>query len=110
MPNIKIYLDQGLPEDTQLCVRENLTPLREIVCRMLKVENSACQFAIVPAYVMADQSAVNIEIAILPKPERTRPMLSALAEEIQLLMANVIEGRVAVRLSILDPATYISLK
>lgn len=101
-------MDQGLPDHTQLCVRESLAPLREIICSLLKVEKSACQFVIVPAYVMAGQAVVNVEIAILPKPERTRPMLSALAEKVQLLMANVIEGRIAVRLSILDPATYIS--
>ncbi|OWK25860.1 hypothetical protein AJ87_00175, partial [Rhizobium yanglingense] len=59
---------------------------------------------------MADLPAVNVEIAILPKPERTRPMLTDLAEEIQRLMANAVEGRVAVRLSLLDPATYIALK
>ena len=84
MPNIKIYMDQRLPEQTQLGIRANLAPLREFICSTLQVENSACQFTIVPAYVMADQAALNIEIAILPKPERTRPMLSALAEEIQL--------------------------
>ncbi|WP_018328716.1 hypothetical protein [Rhizobium giardinii] len=89
MPNIKIYTDKGLPKHTQLCVRESLAPLREIICRVLKVENSACQFAIVPAYVMAGQAVVNVEIAILPKPERTHPMLAALAEEVQLLMARM---------------------
>ncbi|MFW8588239.1 hypothetical protein ACOJBM_35530 [Rhizobium beringeri] len=67
MPNIKIYMDQGLPEHTQVGVRENLAPLREIVCRTLKVESSACQLAILLAYGLADQPVVNIEVAILPK-------------------------------------------
>ncbi|MFF0951891.1 MULTISPECIES: hypothetical protein [Rhizobium] len=42
MPNIKIYIDQGLPEHTQLGLRENLAPLRDIICHTLKVESAAC--------------------------------------------------------------------
>ncbi|API57707.1 MULTISPECIES: hypothetical protein [Rhizobium] len=110
MPNIKIYMDQGLPEHTQVGVRENLAPLREIVCRTLKVESSACQLAILLAYGLADQPVVNIEVAILPKPDRTRPVLSDLAEKIQKSIANAVNGPVAVRLSVLDPTMYISLK
>ncbi|WEZ86260.1 hypothetical protein P6U16_27240 (plasmid) [Rhizobium sp. 32-5/1] len=109
MPNIKIYVDQGLPEDAQLGVREALVPLREIICRALKVESAACQLAILPAYGMADQP-VNVEVAILPKPDRTRPVLSDLAEKIQKSIADAVNRPVAVRLSVLDPATYISLK
>ncbi|MBP1861703.1 hypothetical protein [Rhizobium herbae] len=110
MPNIKIYVDQGLPEDAQLGVREALVPLRDIICGALAVERAACQLAILPAYGLPDQPVVNIEIAILPKSDRTHPVLSDLAEKIQKSIADAVNRPVAVRLSVLDPATYISLK
>lgn len=59
---------------------------------------------------MGDQPAVNIGVAILPQPDRKHPMLSDLAEKLQKLIANAVTGQVAVRFSVLDPRTHISLK
>ncbi|TCU06066.1 hypothetical protein [Rhizobium sullae] len=110
MPNVKIYLDHSLPEQVRLDIQATLAALGNVLCARLQVEMTACQFAIMPVYAMAGLPSVNVELAILPKPERTRKRLEDLAEEIQRLVGEAAGTHVAVRMVLLDPTTYIALK
>ncbi|WP_245571378.1 hypothetical protein [Neorhizobium alkalisoli] len=110
MPNVKIYVDHSLPERVRHEIQATLPALGKLLCARLQVDITACQFAVMSVYAMAGLPSVNLELAILPKPERTRKRLTDLAEDIQQLMGEAAGTHIAVRISLLDPSTYIALK
>ncbi len=81
-----------------------------LLCERLNVNIDACQLAVIRVFGTANQPAVNVELSILPKADRTRQKLVELAGEIQQLLAAAATKGVAVRISQLDPATYIAAK
>lgn len=109
MPNAKIYVDQTVwPQ------RENivalLPQLRDLFCHRLSVGPTACQLAVLPFYGLPDQPPINVELHILPAPERTHELLTSLAAAIRQLLASVVAGSIAVRIATLDPQSYVALK
>lgn len=110
MPNVKIYVDETLWADRHDALGAVLAPLRDLLCRELSVDVPACQFAVLPVMAMADLPRVNVEIAILPRPERTRDLVTALGRQVQALVAEAAGTHAAVRVSALDPVTYVALK
>lgn len=110
MPNLKIFVDERRYPDMKVALAEVLGPIRAMLCASLDVPASACQFAVMPVMGMADQPAVNLELQILPRPERTRALLTDLCARLRGSLQTATGMNVAVRLSILDPATYVALK
>lgn len=110
MPNLKIYVDQGLLADCRAALVAELLPLRAHLCETLKVEVAACQFAILSAVVLPDLPRVNVELHILPHPDRTRATLADLAGQIQGRIAAATGTHTAVRITTLDPQGYVVLK
>jgi len=111
MPNVKLFVDETLWPERSDAFRAALPPMRELLCRELNVPVAACQIAIVPVWGMDDQPQLNIELSILPRPERTRAKLEALGGDLRTLFTPVVgEARIAVRFSALDPETYVALK
>ncbi len=110
MPNTKIYVDESVWADRREILEEALMPVRELLCSRLEVQVPACQLALIPVTGLADQPLVNIELLILPKPERTRDTVRALCSELQEMMAERSGTHVAVRAAALDPETYVALK
>ena len=111
MPNMKLYVDETLWPAQAEGLRQALAPMRDLLCRELNVPVAACQLAIVPVWGMADQPSLNIELSILPRPERTRTKLEGVGRDLRALLAPLItEAAVAVRISALDPETYVALK
>lgn len=110
MPNMKIYVDRSLSEQSHLNIAGALMPLSRMLCERLHVDISACQFAVIPVYAMNNLPAVNVELSILPKADRTYPKLMDLAKEIQQLVRDAAKTHAAVRIIQLDPATFIALK
>lgn len=110
MPNMKIYVDADRnPEATQ-AVRNVLLPLRVMLCRELDVHVAACQFAVIEVFGLEDQPRVNAEILILPRPDRTRERIIDICKSIRGILADASGLHVAVRLSMLDPQTYVAMK
>lgn len=110
MPNLKIYVDDQLFAACRDRLAAALAPLRDRLCRDLAVPAAACQFAVLPVLAMADLPPVNVELQILPGPERSRDRLAALATTLRDSIAAATGTAVAVRISQLDPATYVALK
>ncbi|MER5173219.1 hypothetical protein [Thioclava sp. GXIMD2076] len=111
MPILKLHVDRTCdaridPEG----VRTLLVDLRAILCERLSSAEAACQLAWLPVTGLPDQPVVNCELAILPKPERTREKLTELAEVLKARIEEVTGPKVAVRISHLDAATYVALK
>lgn len=109
MPNAKIYVDQTVWTQHQE-IGALLPPLRDLLCDRLSVGPAACQLAVLPVHGLPDQPLINVELHILPAPDRTRDLLTSLATAIQQLLAGVVAGKIAVRIATLDPETYVALK
>ena len=110
MPNVKLFVDEGLLVREDAALRAALGPLRDLLCDRFKVGPAACQLAIVAVRGLEDQPLVNVELWILPRPERTRDLVTATCTEVQALVARAAGCHVAVRCHQLDPATYVALK
>jgi hypothetical protein len=110
MPNVKIFVDDRIWPDRREALAGALEPIRAMLCRELQVEVPACQFAVVPVLAMADLPPVNAEMQILPRPERTRDHLLAVGRQLQDMLRSATGAHAAVRVTSLDPATYVALK
>lgn len=110
MPNMKIYIDEALPEASVKSLQSVLLPIREMLCADLKVDRSACQFAVLQVAGLSDQPQVNVELMILPKPDRTQETVRDVCRKLREIVIEASGLPVAVRAAALDPQTYIALK
>jgi hypothetical protein len=72
----------------------------------------ACQFAVMPVLAMPDLPRVNVEVQIMPRPERTREAVlrCRCAASCAKWWKTATGTHVAIRVTALDPETYIALK
>jgi hypothetical protein len=110
MPNVKIYVDELLLPNCREGLVHALPPLRATLCDALKVDVSACQFAILSVMAMPDLPRVNVEMHILSHTDRTRDMLMSLAVLIQSGIGSVTGTHTAVRIATLMPDGYVAIK
>lgn len=110
MPNVKIYADDSLAAAPVAALRAALPALRDLLCHRFGVGPDACQIALVPVAGLPDQPPVNVELLILPRPDRTPEAVGAIAAAVRDLAASAAGVRVAVRVGQLDPRTYLALK
>lgn len=110
MPNVKIFVDEELYPAVRAPLARTLGPIRDMLCRELAVGLPACQFAVMPVGALADQPRVNVEMAILPRPERTREVVLRVSAQLREMVEAATQAHVAVRVTALDPETYIALK
>jgi hypothetical protein len=110
MPNVKIFVDDTLYPSCRDHLAAAMEPMRAMLCRELKVDLPACQFAVMPVLAMADLPRVNIEMSILPHPERTRDAVLSVCAKLRDLIGAATGTHVAVRVTSLDPDTYIAMK
>lgn len=110
MPNVKIFVDETIYPACRKEIAEALNPIRDMLCERLKVDVPACQFAVMPVGAMADLPRVNVEMQILPRPERTREAVLEVCRKLKEMVGAATSTHVAVRVVSLDPETYIALK
>ena len=110
MPNVKIFVDDTLYPAIRENLVQSLGPIRDMLCKDLAVPVPACQFAVMPVAAMPDLPRVNVEMAILPRPERTRELLLELCTKLRETVEVATRTHDAVRVTALDPETYIALK
>lgn len=110
MPNLKLYIDETLWPARKDAVAAALPGLRDLLCQHFAVPPAACQLAALPVLALPDQPAVNAELMILPRPERTRAVVTGAAEALRDRLQAVLGRPAAVRIAHLDPVTYVALK
>lgn len=110
MPNVKIHIEAAALAPCQPVMVAALPALRDLLCAELSVDYSACQLAILPVLGLPDQPPVNVELHILPKPDRTRDKLLTVAKLIRDMLAPITGAHIAVRIAQLDAASYVALK
>ncbi|SDO63890.1 hypothetical protein SAMN05216196_107151 [Lutimaribacter pacificus] len=110
MPNVKFYIDSRNCPATRETLSGMLPDLRSLLCDSLRVTQAACQFAVIEVAGLEDQAQINTELSLLPSPERTPEMLSGLARRLRDEISRATGLGVVVRVSALDPRTYVTLK
>lgn len=110
MPNVKIYVDETLLPTCRATLTAALPSLRAMLCASLNVPVPACQFAVLSVIAMPDLPRVNVEIHLMPHPDRTRESLTTLAARVRALIGTATASHIAVRIAPLDPQTYVALK
>lgn len=110
MANVKIFMDHALVVQKDAVIDGLLAEVRSLVSTRLQVAESACQLAVVAVRGLPDQPAVNVEIHLLPKADRTTEKLRSVCEAIRDLVATATAARTAIRCALLDGETYIALK
>lgn len=110
VPNVKIYVDDVLFSVCRDRLANALGAIRDMLCRELTVEVPACQFAVMPVLAMPDLPRVNVEMHIMPKPDRSREKVLAVAATLRQMVQDTTGTHVAIRVMALDPETYIALK
>ena len=110
MPNVKIHIEEAVLAPCKAALVADLPGLRDLLCNELSVGPAACQLAVLPVLGLPDQPPVNVELAILPRPDRSREKLLALAGLIRARLEPLTGAPVAVRISQLDGASYVALK
>lgn len=110
MPNVKIYVDDTLLPSCRDRLVGSLGRIRENLCKDLVVDCAACQFAVISVAALPDLPRVNVEIQLMPRPERTRDLLVSVCAMLREIIGDAAGTHVAVRMTALDPQTYIALK
>jgi hypothetical protein len=110
VPNVKIYVDDALFPECRDRLANALGPIRGMLCRELTVEVPTCQFAVMPVLAMPDLPRVNVEMQIMPKPDRSREKVLAVATKLRGMVQAATGTHVAIRVMALDPETYVALK
>ncbi|MBI1218977.1 MAG: hypothetical protein GC186_10555 [Rhodobacteraceae bacterium] len=110
MPNVKIYVEEAVFAEQRAALIEALPSIRALLAEGFNVDVPAFQFAVMPVVAMPDLPLINVELHILPKPERTRAAVLAVCADLRALIEGVAGCRAAIRVMTLDPETYIALK
>jgi hypothetical protein len=110
MPNVKIYVDEVIYPDCRDRLSAALRSVRDMLCGDLTVDAMACQFAVIPVMALPDLPPVNVELAIMPRPDRTRALLLAVCTKLREMVGAATGTHVAIRVTTLDPETYIAVK
>ncbi len=110
MPNVKIYVDEAIYPTCRDRLAAALGPVLDMLCHDLTVERPACQMAVMPVLAMPDLPPVSVEMQIMPHPERTRAALLVICAKLRELVGAATGTHVAIRVTTLNPETYIALK
>jgi hypothetical protein len=110
MPNVKIYVDEVIYLSCRDRLPAALGRVLDMLCHDLTVDRPACQIAVMPVLAMPDLPPVNVELQIMPHPERTRAALLAVCTKLREMVGAATGTHVAIRVTTLDPETYIALK
>jgi hypothetical protein len=110
MPNIKIFVDETEYGAVKSGLVGLLSEMRTALCSSLLVDEAAFQIAVIPVLGIAGQPPVNIEIHLMPRPERTRELLAGVANDLRAHVGKATGQRVAVRVTMIDSDKYVALK
>lgn len=110
MPNVKIYVDDSHYPVVWPALEAALPGIRDMLCHVLDVEKASCQFAVLSIAGLPDQPAINAELAILSGSRRPRDTVQDVARQLRDSLSAITGLHVAVRITMLNPETYVALK
>ncbi len=110
MPNLKIFVDETIYPSCRDRLPDALEQILVMLCHDLTVDRPACQIAVMPVLAMPGLPTVNVEMQIMPHPDRTRAVVLAVCAKLREMVGAATGSHVAIRVTTLDPETYLALK
>lgn len=110
MPNVKIYVDEAIYPPCRDRLPAALGPILDMLSHDLTVDRTACQNAVMPVMAMPGLPPVNVEMQIMPSPERARMVLLAVCAKLRETVSAFTGANIAIRVTTLDPETWIAMK
>lgn len=110
MPNLKMFVGEAVDDASRARLHAELPRIRDLLCKLLLVDISLAQFAIVPVLGIVDQAQIAIEIQLMPKAERTREHIRSMCEMLRGEVQKVVDVKVAIRVMTVDPAAYLVVR
>lgn len=110
MPNLKIFADESVGPEAMARLTGSLPALRAFLCEQLWVDPALAQLAVVPVRGLDDQALLAVEMQILPGPQRTREHLTATGEELRDRLRALVDAKVAIRVTTVDPVNYLVMR
>lgn len=110
MPNLKIYIERDVRSKITEQIDELLERIKDFLCAELNVPAGASQMAVITVDGLEDQSAVNAELVILQKPDRSRADIEEVSLKFQKLLQDVTQEHVTVRILLVNHQDYVTLK
>lgn len=110
MPLLSISVDQTLWAAQQDRLMAALPAIREMLCDKLAVGQAASHLTVTPVFGLPDQAQVTADLRVLAKAERGRELLTDVARTLQAQLSAACGHPASVRITAMDPATYLALK
>jgi hypothetical protein len=107
MPNVKFFVDERVLAGIDNRLDPILTEIRAFLCPAFGVTEAACHLVVLGVKSLATQTPVNIELAILKRPDRPRARVEASCADLQALALRLFGVPVAIRCAVMDPEAYI---
>lgn len=107
MPNVKLFVDERVMAGIGDRLDPILTELRAFLVRAFGVTEAACHIVVLGVTSLATQTPVNIELAILQRPDRPRDRIESSCTDLQALALRLFGVAVAIRCTVMDPEAYI---
>lgn len=110
MPNVKLYVDEGVLRDRPGSVEALLPSARDLICAGLGVTVEACHIVVLGVRSPPGQTPVNIELCLLHKPGRSRAVMERFCGELRDLAARALDAPAAIRCTLAEPDSYIVIR
>lgn len=110
MPNVKLYVDEGVLRERPASVEALLPRACDLVCAALGVTVEACHIVVLGVRSLPGQTPVNIELCLLQKPGRSRAVMERFCAELRDLAARALDAPAAIRCTLAEPDSYIVIR
>ncbi|WP_330646917.1 hypothetical protein [Thioclava sp. FTW29] len=110
MPLMSMQIAHDLWTECGSTLEAALPEIRQMLCRELSVPMEFCHLTLVPVYGLPDQAQASADLRVLEKPERSLEQVRAAALKLQDMLSAAAQVRVAVRVTMMDPARYFALR
>jgi hypothetical protein len=107
MPNVKFFVDDRVLDGLDNRLDTILTEIRAFLMPAFGVTEAACHLVVLGVKSLATQTPVNIELAILKRPDRPRDRVEASCADLQALALRLFAVPVAIRCTVMEPEAYI---
>lgn len=108
MPLLSITVHQDIWSSCQEDLTEALPAIRQMLCEKLAVGQEFASLTITPVFGLPDQIKVNGDLRVLGKESRGPEVLQDVATTLQTLLSKAAGTHSSVRVTTMNPATYLA--
>lgn len=106
VPNVKVYVDEGVLPAVQDRSDTVLVGLRRFLCEALGVTEAACHIVLIGVKSLPGQTPVNVELVLLRRQDRTGDTMTAFCSRLRDLMTEWLGCQTAIRCTLMETDLY----